>query len=240
MTPPRSRTGRLSTWLGRLAVLAVLVGPAISHFELVPPLGGFGVFAVGLLLALLCLLVGVVALILGPAGTRSPTGGGMLPAIVVLLAVYVASGAGQNPPRINDITTDTVNPPLFVHAQMLPENAGRDMAYPGADFARQQQEGYGEIPPLPLPMPADEAFKRVAAAARSTPGWVITREDPGARALEGYDTSQLFRFKDDFVIEVRDANGQSLVEMRSKSRNGKGDVGVNAKRIRTFLAGLKE
>ena len=239
MTPPRSRTGRVSTWLGRLAVLAVVIGPTIAHFELVPPLAGFGVFGAGLLFALLCLLVGVVALILGPAGTRSPTGGGMLPAVLVLLAVIVASG-GQNPPRINDITTDTANPPLFVRAPTLPENAGRDMAYPGADFARQQQEGYGEIAPLTLPLPADEAFKRVAAAARSTPGWVITREDPGARALEGYDTSQLFRFKDDFVIEVRDANGQSLVEMRSKSRNGQGDVGVNAKRIRTFLAAVKE
>jgi uncharacterized protein (DUF1499 family)/uncharacterized membrane protein YhaH (DUF805 family) len=239
MTSPRSRIGRVSTWLGRLCVLAVVVGPVIAHFELVAPLIGFGVFGVGLLLGLLCLLFGLVALALGPAGTRSASGGGMLPAVLVILAVYVASGAGQNPPRINDITTDTVNPPLFVHAQTLPENAGRDMAYPGAEFARQQQEGYGEIAPLTLPLPADETFKRVAAAARSTPGWVITREDPGARALEGYDTSQLFRFKDDFVIEVRDANGQSVVEMRSKSRNGKGDVGVNAKRIRTFLGGLK-
>jgi uncharacterized protein (DUF1499 family) len=240
MASPRSRVGRVSTWLGRLALLAVLIGPTIAHFELVPPLAGFGVFAVGLLLSLLCLLCGLLALVLGPAGTRSSTGGGMLPAILVLLTVYVASGAGQNPPRINDITTDTVNPPLFVRAQTLPENAGRDMAYPGADFARQQQEGYGEIAPLTLSLPADETFKRVAAAARSTPGWVITREDPAARALEGYDTSKLFRFKDDFVIEVRDANAQSLVEMRSKSRNGKGDVGVNAKRIRDFLTRVKE
>ncbi len=49
-----------------------------------------------------------------------------------------------------------------------------------------------------------------------------------------------FRFKDDFVIEVRDKNGQSVVEIRSKSRDGQGDVGTNARRIRLFLAQLHE
>jgi acyl-CoA reductase-like NAD-dependent aldehyde dehydrogenase len=50
----------------------------------------------------------------------------------------------------------------------------------------------------------------------------------------------LFRFKDDFVIVVRDSNGQSVVQMRSKSRDGQGDVGTNAKRVRAFLARVKE
>lgn len=240
MTAPRSRLGRVSAWLGRLAVLAVLLGPAVAHFGLTAPLTGFGVFLVGLLLALLCLLFGFVALLVGPAGTRGATGGGMLPGVLVVLAVLVASGVGQAPPRINDITTDTVNPPVFVHAQTLAENAGRNMAYPGEEFARQQREGYGEIAPVQLALPPDETFRRVAAAARSTPGWVITREDPVARAVEGYDTSPLFQFKDDFVIEVRDVNGQSVIHMRSKSRDGKGDVGANAKRIRAFLGRLKD
>lgn len=240
MTAPRSRLGRVSTWLGRLAVLGVLVGPAIAHFELAAPLTGFGVFLLGLLLAALSLLVGLVAVAVGPAGTRGATGGGMLPALLVVLAVFVASGAGQAPPRINDITTDTANPPAFVHAQTLPENAGRNMTYPGAECARQQREGYGEIAPAQLALPPDETFRRVAAAARSMEGWVITREDPTARAVEGYDTSRLFRFKDDFVIEVRDVNGQSIVQMRSKSRDGKGDVGANAKRIRAFLGSVKD
>ena len=240
MDAPRSRLGRVSTWLGRLAVLAVLVGPALAHFELVAPLTGFVMFGAGLLLAVLCLLFGLVALAVGPAGTRGATGGGMLPGLLVILAVFVASGAGQSVPSINDITTDTANPPSFVHAGTLPENAGRNMAYPGEEFALQQREGYGEIAPAQLALPPDETFRRVAAAARSMDGWVITREDPSARAVEGYDTTWLFRFKDDFVIEVRDANGQSVVQMRSKSRNGKGDVGANAKRIRTFLGGLKD
>lgn len=239
-TAPRSRLGRASAWLGRLSVLFVILGPLLAHFELVRPLVGFATFGVGLLLAILCLLLGVAALALGPSGTRGATGGGMLPAVAVVLVVLAASGARSGIPRINDITTDTTDPPAFVHAQTLPENAGRDMSYPGESFARQQREGYGEIEPLVVASPPAETFRRVAAAARSMDGWVITREDETNRAVEGYDTSRLFRFKDDFIIVVRDSNGQSIVQMRSKSRDGQGDVGTNAKRIRAFLARVKE
>jgi uncharacterized protein (DUF1499 family) len=239
-TAPHSRLGRVSTWLGRLSIIAVLLGPTLAHFEIVRPLAGFALFGLGLLLAVLCLLIGLVALAIGPAGTRAATGGGLLPAVLVFLVVLAASGARSGVPRINDITTDTSDPPQFVHAQTLPENAGRDMSYPGESFASQQLAGYGEIEPLRLAIPPQEAFLRVAAAARSMDGWVITREDKETRALEGYDTSRLFRFKDDFVIVVRDSNGQSVVQMRSKSRDGQGDVGTNAKRIRAFLARVKE
>lgn len=236
---PHSRLSRVSTWLGRLSIVAVLLGPLLAYFEVVRPFVGFAVFGVGVLLAVLCLLLGIIALAIGPAGTRGATGGGLIPAVLVVLAVFVASGGG-NVPRINDITTDTADPPVFVHALTLPENVGRDMAYPGEAFASQQREGYGEIEAVTLASPPDEAFRRVAASARGVDGWVITREDPAARALEGYEVSNLFRFRDDFVIVVRDSNGQSVVHMRSKSRDGQGDMGANAKRIRSFLAQLKE
>ena len=235
----QSRLGRIAAWLGRLCVVFVLLGPILAHFEVVAPLHGFAVFALGVGLGVLCLLIGLLGLLFGPAGSRGGTFAGMLPAIIVVLAIYVANGAGMRGPRINDITTDTTTPPQFAHAGTLPENVGRDMAYPGESFAVQQREGYGEIAPVALASPPDEAFKRVASVARSMDGWMITREDPAARAVEGYDTSWLFHFKDDFVIEVRPAgNGQSLVQMRSKSRDGKGDVGANAKRIRGFLSRL--
>jgi uncharacterized protein (DUF1499 family) len=237
---PRSRLGRAAAWLGRLSVLAVLVGPTLAHFEIVRPMTGFSVFLAGLLSAALCLLLGLLALAVGPSGTRAASAAGMLPAVVVIAVVFLASGAGSGVPRINDITTDTGDPPAFVHAPTLPENAGRDMAYPGEPFARQQREGYGEIAAVTLALPPDETFRRVAATARSVDGWVITREDPAARAVEGYETSWLFRFTDDFVIVVRDANGQSAVHMRSKSRDGQGDLGVNARRIRMFLGRVKE
>jgi uncharacterized protein (DUF1499 family) len=41
------------------------------------------------------------------------------------------------------------------------------------------------------------------------------------------------------VIRVRpQADGSSRVDMRSKSRDGQGDMGVNAQRIRDYIAAV--
>ena len=45
--------------------------------------------------------------------------------------------------------------------------------------------------------------------------------------------------QDDFVVEVRPQDGGSVVQMRSKSRDGKGDVGANAARIKAFFEKLR-
>ena len=225
--------------LGILAVVAFVLGPAIAHFELVAPLVGFGVFALGILLAVIATVLGVIALLRGAPGVRSTALAGLALGILVMAVTVAVARSGSGVPRINDITTDTENPPQFVSAQTLPQNAGRDMAYPGEEFARQHKEGYPNLAALRLAMPPEAAFSRVQLAARAMETWNITREDAAGRVLEGYDTTPLFRFKDDFVIEVRPADGGSAVQMRSKSRDGKGDVGANAKRIESFFARLK-
>ena len=81
----------------------------------------------------------------------------------------------------------------------------------------------------------------MAAQIPSVPGWFIVYIDPATRTIEGVETSYLFRFRDDFVIEVRPGPepNSSLVEMRSRSRAGTGDFGVNYNRIREFFAMLK-
>ena len=59
--------------------------------------------------------------------------------------------------------------------------------------------------------------------------------------LEATATSFFFRFKDDVVVRVRPApGGGSLVDMRSISRVGGSDVGMNAKRVRAFLGDLRQ
>ena len=54
-----------------------------------------------------------------------------------------------------------------------------------------------------------------------------------AGRIEGTATSRWFGFKDDVVIRIRPgAKGGSLIDMRSKSRVGKSDIGANAARLR--------
>jgi uncharacterized protein (DUF1499 family) len=59
--------------------------------------------------------------------------------------------------------------------------------------------------------------------------------------IEAVATSRLFHFRDDIAIRVRaDGGGGSRVDMRSKSRVGQGDLGVNAARIRAYMAELEQ
>jgi uncharacterized protein (DUF1499 family) len=141
-------------------------------------------------------------------------------------------------PEINDITTDYENPPAFVKP---PGRSADSMKYDRAKFEPVQSKEYPKLDPLRLDEKPDDAFAKVNAAAHTMPGWLIVYIDPATRTIEGLQLSNLFRFCDDFVIEVRpgpDGNS-SLVEMRSRSRDGTGDFGVNYDRIKKFFAMLK-
>ncbi len=69
-------------------------------------------------------------------------------------------------------------------------------------------------------------------------GWIIVAVEPQEMRIEATDTSLLFGFKDDIVIRVTGHGNGSRIDMRSLSRVGKGDFGVNAKRIRSFMEKL--
>ena len=60
--------------------------------------------------------------------------------------------------------------------------------------------------------------------------------------VEATATTFWFGFKDDFVVRARSdgaRTGRTVVDVRSVSRIGVGDLGANAQRIRKFLAELQ-
>jgi uncharacterized protein (DUF1499 family) len=229
----------MTRWANRLAIAAVVLfvgGPLLAHVEALPAMGGFMLFDLGGFLGLIALVVDIVGAFRG-AGARAGVGlaaGGTVTAVFLAIAWSAARF-----PAINDITTDTVTPPQFVTAGTLPANHSRDMSYPGGTFAEQQRAGYPALAPLKLALPVDEAFTHVEAAARSLPDTEITRVDLAAHAFEGLSTTRLFHFHDDFVVEVRPDGAGSVVQIRSKSRDGKGDIGANAARIQALFAKLR-
>ena len=235
-----SRIAKLSSHLGIAAVVLLLVGPLLCQLG-AAPMTGFSLFGLGLLAGLLALPFGAVGLWLTRAGAE--TGGrsyairGFGLGILVLAILFIAGRPGAGVPPINDITTDWVDPPQFVAAEDIPANEGRDLAYPGATFTEQQRAGYPDLASQRLAMPPAEAF----AAARPPgegQGWSITFEDPATGHLEATDTTRFFRFVDDIVIRVRPDGNASIVDVRSKSRDGQGDLGANAARIRALQAAL--
>lgn len=237
-----SATG--SELLAFLAVIAALGGAVAAHQEWVPGFFGFRIFLGGALLGGgLALLLGIVGLLRTRAGSgrtgrgRALTGTAIGGALVLVLLVLGAPG--RNLPRINDITSDLADPPAFEVAASQPANRGRDLSYPGESFAAQQRRGYPDLAPLERAASAEESFAAALAAAERL-GWTVVAGDPGRLRFEAYQVTSFFHFVDDVVVRVRPhpSGSGSLVDVRSKSREGKGDIGANAARIRAFFAEL--
>jgi uncharacterized protein (DUF1499 family) len=231
---------RLAYLDGLIAFALFAVGMLIAHFYLVAPLTGFGLYVLGFFLSLIGIVIGLVAIFTTRkpetrAGrTRALVGTGLC--LIVAVPIILTIVRSSKYPPINDITTDTENPPEFVFAQKLQHSPDRDMKYDKAKYADRQQAGYGTIAPLKEKLEPSAAFARVTEVAQGVPTWKITYSDPAKNTLEAVATSGLFHFADDVVIEIRPTpDGESLIEMRSKSRDGTGDLGVNAKRIRRFF-----
>ena len=158
----------------------------------------------------------------------------MVCAVIAVPLIVTVLGSSKYPP-INDITTDFDNPPEFVYAQQLQHVPNRDMKYDKAKYADRQQAGYGTIGPIKERLDPAAAFARVIEVAQGDTGLENHLFRSGDEDDRGVASSKLFHFHDDVIIQVRATpDGASLIEMRSKSRDGIGDFGVNAKRIRRF------
>jgi uncharacterized protein (DUF1499 family) len=140
-------------------------------------------------------------------------------------------------PPMHDITTDAANPPSFAFAAaMRAAEQGAGVAYP-AEAAALQQKFYPDIEPAMLAVPPAQAFDRALAVAKAK-GWTVVSADPEAEVIDAYDKSFWFGFADDIAIRVTPTETGSRVDIRSGSRQGRGDYGVNAARVRGFLAAL--
>ena len=188
-----------------------------------------------------CATAALALVVLVVPRVRAGHGWGLAAAFVIGLGVayfpWSWMQAAHAIPSINDITTDTANPPAFVAVIPLRAGAPVSTTYPGPETAAKQQSGYPDIRPLELAVPPDAAFARALDAAKSF-GWEIDAADAASGRIEATATTPWFGFRDDVVIRVTPIPSGSRIDVRSLSRVGKGDFGTNAKRIRAYLAKL--
>jgi uncharacterized protein (DUF1499 family) len=145
----------------------------------------------------------------------------------------------QTVPPIHDITTDPDNPPAYAAVVAARTgDGGNPVTYEGAKIAEQQRQAYPDIAPLNLMLPRDAAFNQALDAAQRM-GWTIVAADDAAGRIEASDRSRWFGFTDDIVIRITPEGSGSRVDVRSSSRLGRSDFGVNAARIRAYLAALR-
>ena len=105
--------------------------------------------------------------------------------------------------------------------------------YSGDETARLQLEAYPDIETIVLLDPPSFVFETALEVAEDM-GWEIVASNANEGRIEATATTPWVGFKDDVVIRIRADGPETRVDVRSKSRVGRGDMGVNAKRIRAF------
>lgn len=234
---------RLARWSVLLAGAAVVVtggGLTLARYDLIPKLTGFMAFLGGGLVAALALVLGLLALLIG-RGQELPSRGKLLAGLVLALGMvgFLASrpAASGDVPAIHDVTTDLANPPQFEAIKLRADN----LAGVGTveNWRKLHAGSYSDIRSIEIPRPVAQVTAEAAKLVEQQ-GWELVKSDPTRGHVEATASVSYIRFKDDVVLRITTtADGKgSKVDMRSVSRIGISDFGVNAKRVHAFLKAL--
>jgi len=225
------RYGKNCLNLAISALLLLILGPLLTRFDLLPFQFGLLAVALATLLALVTTLASLWALRYG--SDKKLLLAIVLSAAPLALAISTMS-SGFGAPRIHDISTDTEDPPQFTTAPTLPRAAQNSLTYDSKN-APLQMKAYPNLKTLVSDRPPAQAFVDALTVAQHL-GWAIYAQDAEQGRIEAVDTTTLFGFKDDIVIRIRaDERSGSVIDLRSVSRVGEGDLGANAKRIERFI-----
>lgn len=151
--------------------------------------------------------------------------------IVVLLLIVVAVAAGQlgflqgKAPTDLGVRDGKLKPPSMT------ENSVTSQA---ALYPDHPQRNYAGIAPLPLKGDGLATLARIKAIVESMDGAKVIKSEPGY--LYAQFTSELMKFVDD--VEFWFDPAANVIQVRSASRVGRGDMGVNRKRIEAVRAAL--
>lgn len=158
---------------------------------------------------------------------------------VPVAVVFALIGQGLKVPAIHNITTDLENPPVFEAAYALRGDTLNSLDAPSAEVRAQQAAHYPELAPLDLTLTPKAAFTKALQVVDDL-GWTLIESSPEDGRIEAYEETLFFGFKDDVVIRIQAVEAGSRVDVRSVSRVGRSDLGANAKRIKRFLAAMRQ
>lgn len=237
------------TILALVLAMAGLIGAVASGFG---ARFGFWEFGTGFAILKWAVYAAIAAVVLAIAGAvlAIPAGahlldGRLLAAAIVGLTVvsvtYSFAHQFKKTPTVADATTDIEDPPSFVALAPVREKTAKNPLAYRRDEAADLQRRY--FPNLTAGAEIDrtpaEAISRAAAVVEGM-GWEIVEVAPEQGRLEATDTTFWYGFKDDIVVRARpQADGKTRVDVRSASRVGYLDGGLNARRIQEFLRRLE-
>ncbi|TPE48447.1 DUF1499 domain-containing protein [Maribrevibacterium harenarium] len=141
-------------------------------------------------------------------------------------------------PNINDITTDTDNPPAYINVNFLRRSSENSLTY-NHEWAAIQAKYYPRVQPLVVNQDREQVYQQAVQLVRDL-GWDMVAQYPGAGVIEATARTPVFGFRDDVIIRVKEVDGSIRIDMRSSSRVGHGDYGENATRIVNYLSQLSQ
>ena len=259
-TPSKQRRAvwlsRITLLLGFASVGIALVGALGAGADLWPKMAGMAGLKYAFYVGAAALLVGIITLVF-----HFKAGGRVV--LIVLLGLVLGGGyvgyigtqiaKAKSLPMIHDISTDLDNPPEFAKLSLRADNLDNmpgadDPAMRGMDAEQRlhamQRKAYGNIDTVYVAATPAEVMAKAEQLMKAR-GWDIAIADPATGRIEATDTVALLKFKDDVVLRAApqqgsNGGGMTAVDMRSVSRLGLSDLGVNARRVRTFMADLKD
>jgi uncharacterized protein (DUF1499 family) len=241
-------TSRLAIWARRCAFFA-LVATILSILivrsgilELVPALA---TFAGALVFAVVAIVLAFGAFIViwkdGISGMGHAFGAIAIGLALIAYPTYLGYRATKLP-MINDITTDSLDPPRFdVLARLRPRGT---VEYAGLYAAELQRQAYPDVEPLSVNAAPKVAYEgAMAVIVRRKWRIVVDRPPQPPRrdgTIEAVARTAIMGFRDDIAIRVRREGEGARIDVRSASRYGRHDFGTNASRIRSLLEEIDE
>jgi hypothetical protein len=246
MNAQTNRTGNRLVGLGMIVALAAAGAMIFSgigyrldlyHFRV-----GFTILRWAFWFAPAALVLTLVGFAIARDKSRGTIVAAIIGVVVGAVAVYIPWNWKQTldaHPYIHDISTDTTNPPEFVAAAKLRKTGEHPVTYDGTEVADLQHKAYPDLATLTTGASADNVFSAAKATIASM-GMQLADADLAQGRIKANQRSLLYGFTDDMVVRIVPAADGTRVDVRSKSRVGRSDLGQNARRIRLFLQKLKE
>lgn len=219
----------------------------------------------GPILIMIVAAIGVIALI--AALVKAPRA---RPLVLSLFALFITgmvagrlavmANLAQSLPPIHDVQTDWSDPVRFSDAlmktraetegvnpvednPMIPDSEGVNARWPGMggrSVAEVQAERYEPIQTMIKQVPPEKLYTAAFLTLNDLGIEIVTNDEENYR-LEGTYTTRLFGFKDDVAIRIRPkGTSGSEMDVRSVSRVGLSDVGVNFERVYAILEGVDQ
>ena len=153
--------------------------------------------------------------------------------LLILLAVVVVGAIGAGQAGLFRRSSPTG---LGVHDGKLkpPSATDNSVSSQASLYPDNPQHQAAQIAPLPLRGDGPMTLTKIRAAVEAMAGAKVVKSDAGY--LYAQYTTPLMKFVDD--VEFWYDPAAQVIQVRSASRVGKGDMGVNRKRIEAVRAAL--